>query len=78
VHPTHETPLVWHTSSYCTGGAACVEIAALPEGGAAIRRSGDPVGTELCFTGAAWADFLAGARAGEFDPLSGPGEESEG
>lgn len=75
MHPEHTTPLVWHVSSFCTGGAACVEIAALPGGGAAIRNSCDPSGAELRFSAAAWTDFLAGARAGEFDPHKDPDGE---
>ncbi len=60
---------VWHKSTFSNGsGGACVESAALPDGGRAVRDSKDrdrsPV---LCFTRDEWAAFLAGVKAGEFD-----------
>ena len=58
---------VWTKSSFCTGTATCVEVAALPDGGAAIRDGKHLEGPELRFTATEWAAFLAGARAGEFD-----------
>lgn len=58
----------WRSASSCGTNTSCVEIAALPDGGAAIRHSEDPRGPELHFDAAAWAAFIAAAKAGEFDP----------
>lgn len=66
MHTTRGTPLIWLTG--CAGNGACVEIAALPDGGAAIRDGKDPQGPMLLFDGAEWAAFLAAAKAGSFDP----------
>ncbi len=61
--------LAWRKSSYSGGtGGNCVEVAALSDGGRALRDSKlgetSPV---LRFTASEWAAFLAGARDGEFD-----------
>lgn len=61
-----EPKQVWKKSSACTGTATCVEVHALPDGGAAIRDGKDPQGPELHFTAAEWAAFVTGVRAGEF------------
>jgi hypothetical protein len=65
--------LTWRKSSFSTGegsGGECVELAALPEGGVAMRNStlGDasPVVT---YTQAELRAFLLGVKAGEFDDL---------
>jgi len=65
--------LAWRKSSYSTGdgnGGQCVELAALPEGGVAVRDSklGDqsPV---VSFTRAELRAFVLGVNAGEFDDL---------
>jgi hypothetical protein len=47
----------------------CVEVAALAEGGIAMRNSRDPDGPALVYTPAEVAAFLAGAKEGEFDQL---------
>lgn len=65
---TNHGPLIWRRPSDCPNNATCVEIAALPDGGAAIRDGKDPQGPELRFGAAEWAAFLAAARAGEFNP----------
>jgi hypothetical protein len=44
----------------------CVEVADLPDGGAAVRDSKDPEGPVLRFTPAEWAAFLGGVKSGEF------------
>ena len=58
----------WQKSSFCNGASSCVEVAALADGGVALRDSklGDnsPI---LRFTSGEWAAFTAGARDGEFD-----------
>ena len=71
---TYGTQRKWRKSSTCATGASCVEIAALPGGGAAIRDGKDPGGPELRFDAEEWAAFLRAVRKGEFDPA--PGAES--
>ena len=59
--------LQWRKSSYSGNqGGNCVEVAELPDGGAAVRDSKDPDGPVLHFTAAEWAAFVAGVRDGEF------------
>ena len=53
-------------SSYCHNGS-CVEVALGDDGSALVRDSRDPDGPTLAFTADEWADFLRGAKAGEFD-----------
>lgn len=65
---TNRGPLTWRKPTSSTNSATCVEIAALPNGGAAIRDGKDPQGAELRFSAAEWAAFLAAAKAGHFDP----------
>ena len=71
----------WHKSSF-SGANGCVEVA-LVEGGAAVRDSKDPASPVLRFTAREWEAFLAGVRAGEFDPaaeaIAGPaGDDDDG
>jgi hypothetical protein len=48
--------LTWVKSSYSTGTSAnCVEIAALPTGGRAVRDSKDAEGAVLVLTAAQWS-----------------------
>ena len=65
---TNHDLLIWRKPSSCPSGAACAEIAALPDGGAAMRDGKDPQGPELHFSAAAWTEFIVAAKAGEFDP----------
>lgn len=58
----------WTKSSRCDSNA-CVEIA-MTDGGAAMRRTGEPE-TELSFGHTAWQDFVAAVKDGEFDRLDG-------
>jgi len=58
----------WRKPSTCPTGSGCVEIAALPGGGAAIRDGKDPQGTELRFDATEWAAFITAIKAGEFGP----------
>jgi hypothetical protein len=47
--------LVWVKSSYSTATSGnCVEIAALPDGGRAVRDSKSPDGAVLLLTAAQW------------------------
>jgi Domain of unknown function (DUF397) len=61
-----DRPLAWHKSSACTATESCVEIAALPDGGAAMRDSKDPSSPELRFDAAGWAAFVTQAKQGGF------------
>ena len=62
--------LTWRKSTFSSGsGGNCVEVAKLPDGGAAVRHSKRPEGLTITYTAAEWAAFLAGAKAGEFDHL---------
>jgi hypothetical protein len=54
----------FRTSSRCSGGT-CVEVA-VAEGIVYLRASENP-SRVLTFTKAEWADFVAGAKVGEFD-----------
>lgn len=53
-------------SSFCAV-SGCVEVGRLPDGRIAVRDSKNPNQPALIFNGREWTDFLAGARAGEFD-----------
>jgi Domain of unknown function (DUF397) len=58
----------WHKSSYSSDqGGACIEVAALGDGGRAVRDSKNSAGPTLSFTTAAWAAFTTGIRTGEFN-----------
>ncbi|MET8646450.1 DUF397 domain-containing protein [Streptomyces sp. NPDC004074] len=62
--------VTWIKSRQSAIEGNCVEMAALPDGGVALRNSRDPEGPALIYTRAEVAAFLAGARAGEFDALA--------
>lgn len=64
--PPKPSELNWQASSLCIGGN-CVETADLPDGGTAMRDSKNPDGPHMEFTAHSWAEFLAGARSGDFD-----------
>lgn len=61
----------WRKSAHSGAQGNCVEVAALAEGGIAVRNSRDPQGPALIYTTAELAAFLAGAKDGEFDDLLG-------
>ncbi len=52
----------WQKSSYSGDQGNCVEVAALPDGGRAVRDSKDPDGPVLRFTHEEWRAFLARAK----------------
>lgn len=56
-------------SSYCHEGG-CVAVAALSDGGVAVRDEKTAAGPVLTFTANEWAAFLAGVRDGEFDGVA--------
>ena len=68
--PSHGAPaseaefVTWIKSSYSgpTGGN-CVETAALPGGGMAVRDSQVPAGPALVFSAAAWGAFVGDVRS---------------
>jgi hypothetical protein len=63
----HEN-LSWRKSSFSGGqGGNCVEVADLPDGGAAVRHSRNADGPVITYTAAEWDAFLKGVKAGEFD-----------
>jgi hypothetical protein len=51
--------LNWKTSSYSSGNGQCTEVAALPDGGVAVRDTQDRDGAMLRFTADEWTAFLA-------------------
>jgi hypothetical protein len=57
----------WFKASASNGASGCVEVAHLASW-TAVRDSKNPDGPVQCYTAYAWACFLDGARAGEFDP----------
>jgi Domain of unknown function (DUF397) len=63
------TKLAWRKAA-ASGNNGCVELAALPGGGIAVRDSKDPNGPALSFTVHEWVSFLDGLRRGEFDDLA--------
>jgi len=64
--------VAWIRSAYSNAtGGNCVEVAALPDGGAALRNSRDPQGPALVYTREEITAFVAGAKDGEFDDLTG-------
>jgi Domain of unknown function (DUF397) len=57
--------LSWVKSSYSGGqGGNCVEVAALPDGGRAVRDSKDPGGPVLAFAAGQWEAFVRGIKDG--------------
>lgn len=54
-------------SRACEAAGNCVEVGLLPSGHVAVADSKDIGSTLLLFTPSEWDDFIAGAKAGEFD-----------
>ncbi|WP_101385790.1 DUF397 domain-containing protein [Streptomyces sp. TLI_146] len=61
----------WVKSSHSNGDGSCVEVAVLAGGGMAVRNSRFPEGPALVFTAREAEAFVAGAREGEFDFVTG-------
>ena len=59
-------PLRFVTSSFCAAGA-CIQTAALPTGGVAMRDSKLDDGPLLCISAADWDAFERGLREDQFD-----------
>jgi hypothetical protein len=57
----------WFTSSFSGGNEGnCVEVAFAPDGGVVVRDTKDRARHPHRHTQAAWREFLAAVRAGEF------------
>ena len=70
--PATELPAVtWQKSRRSNPSGNCVECAALPDGGVAVRNSRDPEGPALIYTSAEIEAFILGVRDGDFDNLLG-------
>ena len=61
----------WVKSSRSFSNGNCVEAANLPEGEIGVRDSRRPEGPVLRFTPGEWDSFVARARLGEVDRVSG-------
>ncbi len=61
----------WRKSRHSNPSGNCVEIAELADGAVAIRNSRFAEGTALICARTDFAEFLAGARDGDFDRLPG-------
>lgn len=59
---------MWRKSSKSGPQQECVETAELVDGRWLVRDSKDPDGPRLTFTPGEWRAFIAGVKAGEFDP----------
>ncbi|MEU0519395.1 DUF397 domain-containing protein [Streptosporangium sp. NPDC006007] len=54
--------LAWRKSSLSAQQDNCVEVAALPDGGRAVRDSKDQNGPILYFTKSEWRAFISGVK----------------
>ncbi|HEY7271245.1 MAG TPA: DUF397 domain-containing protein [Actinoplanes sp.] len=61
--------VIWQKSRRSGPNGNCVECAALPDGGVAVRNSRDPHGSALIYTRAEIEAFILGVRDGDFDNL---------
>ncbi len=61
--------VIWQKSARSNPSGNCVECAALPGGGVAVRNSRDPEGPALLYTPAEIEAFILGVRDGDFDNL---------
>jgi hypothetical protein len=61
--------VIWQKSRRSNPSGNCVECAALPDGGVAVRNSRDPEGPALVYTPAEIEAFILGVRDGDFDNL---------
>jgi hypothetical protein len=59
--------VIWQKSRRSYPSGNCVEVAALPGGGVAVRNSRFPSGPALVYTHEEMAAFIGGAKDGDFD-----------
>lgn len=59
----------WQKSRRSNPSGNCVEMGLLPSGEIAVRNSRHPEGSALVYSSAEIAEFLHGAKAGDFDHL---------
>ncbi|MEV0287918.1 DUF397 domain-containing protein [Kribbella sp. NPDC050820] len=65
---TNPTHAAWRKATRSNANNNCVEVALMPDGGAAVRDSkANGNGPVLRFTAPEWDAFRAGMKAGEFD-----------
>jgi hypothetical protein len=69
ITPRHLPELAWQKSGRSNPSGNCVEMAALPGGGVAVRNSRHPGGPALIYTRDEIVAFLQGAKDGDFDNL---------
>jgi hypothetical protein len=67
--PATDLDVTWQKSRRSNSQGNCVEVAALPDGGAAVRNSRHPEGPALIYTRAEIEALLLGVKDGEFDHL---------
>jgi Domain of unknown function (DUF397) len=60
--------LNWFKSSFSAHNGGCVEVAYMQNGGVALRDDKNPSKPPFQFNREEWVAFIAGAKAGEFDP----------
>lgn len=63
--------VVWKKSARSNPSGNCVEVAALPGGGYAVRNSRFPEGPALIYTRDEMVAFIGGAKDGDFDRMIG-------
>ena len=61
--------LTFFKSSFSQWNPNCVEVAHLPGGGMALRDDKDRSKPAFQFNREEWVAFIAGAKAGDFDPI---------
>lgn len=59
--------MAWTKASHSADSANCVEVSSCTCEDVLVRDSKDPDGPKLQFPKPAFADFLTGVKAGEFD-----------
>lgn len=65
----------WRKSRASNPQGNCVELAAMPDGGVAVRHSRAPGGPALIYSRGEVRAFLDGLHAGEFDDLLRDGRD---